>query len=395
MMDVDLVTDINEESGRWLHRANTAGGMSGACCVNHMGQVAGLHEGTVQVVTGGAPTRVNRGVSIIAIRRAQARGGRDLLKLGTSAQGLEFQDPALVKEFYRAGKRLGGEAHAARWRAQVAAAQEVVMTISGGLAEAETSGVIFNAVPREGSNRFTGQGNFSGSNSALQGSNYTQALQDAGLRAPFELINVYDVSAMYGGRIKRDKLWFYGVYRQVGGERTVPGMFYNKNAGNPNSWVVDFDRSSQAFNNSLERQATFRLTWQATPRNKFNLHWSDQYNDANYGPGGGTATTTPEASSRTLYIPSRQPHATWQSPITSRLLAEAGWGMYQARYRFGVRNDDTHNPAMIQRLEQGAGETGIPGLLSRMPRAPASRVANHQSSRKLTAFFMRPQQRVA
>ena len=253
---------------------------------------------------------------------------------------------------------------------QVAAAQEVVMTISGGLAEAETSGVIFNAIPREGSNRFSGQVNYSGSNSSLQGSNYSQALQDAGLRAPFELINVYDVSGMYGGRIVRDKLWFYGVYRQVGGERTVPGMFYNKNAGNPNSWVVDFDRSKQAFNNSLERQATFRLTWQATPRNKFNMHWAEQYNDANYGPGGGTATVTPEASSRTLYIPSRQPHATWQSPITSRLLAEAGWGMYQARYRFGVRNDDTHNPAMIQRLEQGAGETGIPGLMSRMPRAP-------------------------
>jgi hypothetical protein len=269
---------------------------------------------------------------------------------------------------------------------QVAAAQEVVMTISGGLAEAETSGVIFNAVPREGSNRFTGQGNFSGSNSALQGSNYTQALQDAGLRAPFELINVYDVSAMYGGRIKRDKLWFYGVYRQVGGERTVPGMFYNKNAGNPNSWVVDFDRSSQAFNNSLERQATFRLTWQATPRNKFNLHWSEQYNDANYALGGGTATTTPEASSRTLYIPSRQPHASWQSPITSRLLAEAGWGMYQARYRFGVRNDDTHNPAMIQRLEQGAGETGIPGLLSRMPRAPGQGGFTHSLIGNLAAL---------
>jgi len=253
---------------------------------------------------------------------------------------------------------------------QVAAAQEVVMTISGGLAESETSGVIFNAVPREGANRFTGQFNYNGANGSMQGSNYTQELQNAGLRAPFELINVYDVSGMYGGRIKRDKLWFYGVYRQVGGERTVPGMFYNKNAGNPNSWVVDLDRTKQAFNNSLERQATIRLTWQATPRNKFNFHWSEQYNDANYGPGGGTATVTPEASSRVLYIPSRQPHATWQSPITGKLLAEAGWGMYQARYRFGMRNDGSHNPAMIQRLEQGAAETGIPGLLSRMPRAP-------------------------
>ena len=63
---------------------------------------------------------------------------------------------------------------------QVAAAQEVVMTISGGLAEAETSGVVFNAVPREGSNAFSGQFNFSGSNDALQGSNYTQALKDCG-----------------------------------------------------------------------------------------------------------------------------------------------------------------------------------------------------------------------
>ena len=264
---------------------------------------------------------------------------------------------------------------------QVAASQEVVMTISGGLGEAETSGVVFNAVPRQGSNVFTGQFNYSGANGDLQGSNYTQALKDAGLRAPFELMKVYDVSGMYGGRIKRDKLWFFGVYRQVGGERTVPGMFQNTNAGNPNSWVVNFDTSKQAFNNSLERQATIRLTWQATPRNKFNAHWSEQYNDANYGPGGGAAVpaTTPEASSRVLYIPSRQPHATWQSPISGRLLAEAGWGMYQARYRFGMRNDGTHNPAMIQRSEQ-VGEPFciaepqrtecIPGLLSRMPRAP-------------------------
>ena len=250
---------------------------------------------------------------------------------------------------------------------QVAAAQEIVMTVSGGLAEAETSGVVFNAIPRDGSNTFSGQFNYSGSSGGLQGSNYTQALKDAGLRAPFELRKVYDVSGMYGGRILRDKLWFYTVYRQVGGERTVPGMFMNKNAGNPNAWTVDFDRTQQAFNNNLERQATVRLTWQATPRNKFNFHWAEQYNDANYGLGGGTATVTPEASSRVLYIPSRQPNASWQSPISGRLLAEAGWGMYQARYRFGPRNDGTDSRLMIQQLEQ-IGE--IPNLISRLPRAP-------------------------
>ena len=78
-------------------------------------------------------------------------------------------------------------------------------------------------IPREGANAFSGQFNFNGSNDSLQGGNYTDALQAAGLRAPFELINVYDVSAMYGGRIMRDKLWFYGVYRQVGGETDGAG----------------------------------------------------------------------------------------------------------------------------------------------------------------------------
>jgi Carboxypeptidase regulatory-like domain len=277
---------------------------------------------------------------------------------------------------------------------QVAAAQEVVMTVAGGLAEAETGGVVFNAVPRDGSNSFGGQFNFSGSKGGLQASNYTQALKDAGLRAPFELINVYDTSGMYGGRIFRDKLWFYTVFRQVGGERTVPGMFQNKNAGNPNSWVVDFDRSQQAFNNSLERQATIRLTWQATPRNKFNFHWSEQFNDANYDLGGGSGVppTTPEASSRVLYVPSRQPHASWQSPISGKLLAEAGWGAYQARYRFGPRNDGTTTRQMIQRLEQ-SGEPGcvdrgdcIPGLFSRMPRAPGQGGFTHSLIGNLAAL---------
>ena len=90
------------------------------------------------------------------------------------------------------------------------------MTVSGGLGEAETSGVVVNVIPREGSNTFSGSFNFSGSGDNLQDSNYTQALKDQGLRAPSELIKVYDVSPMGGGRIVRDKLWFYATYRQTG-----------------------------------------------------------------------------------------------------------------------------------------------------------------------------------
>src|SRR6185503_9716891 len=261
---------------------------------------------------------------------------------------------------------------------QVAASQEVVLTIAGGLADAETSGVVFNVIPREGANNFSGQFNFSGSNGALQGSNYTDRLKAKGLRSPSELISVYDVNPMFGGRLVRNKLWFYSAFRQTGGKSTVPGLWWNKNAGNPNAWIVDFDHSKPAFTNRVERQATMRLTWQATPRNKFNMLWAEQYLDSNYGEGGGAETngqlTTPEATPRSYYIPSRQPSATWSSPISGRLLAEAGWGMYQARYRFTKRNDGTNVPGMIQVLEQG-GE--FPNLLSRAPTAPVNQGYAH------------------
>src|SRR5438874_10691196 len=64
----------------------------------------------------------------------------------------------------------------------VSSAQEVVLTTSGGLGEAETNGVILNVIPREGANTFSGQFTFSGANGALQGNNYTQALKAAGLQ---------------------------------------------------------------------------------------------------------------------------------------------------------------------------------------------------------------------
>ena len=227
--------------------------------------------------------------------------------------------------------------------------------------------MIVNVIPREGANTFSGQFNFSGSNDALQGSNYTQALKDAGLQSPADLIKVYDVNPMGGGRIVRDKLWFYASFRQTGSEQTVPGMWRNKNAGNPNAWTVDFDKSDPAFTNTVQRQGTVRLTWQATPRNKFNIHWSEQYNDSNYGKGGGPATTTPEAAARVLYIPSRQPHASWSSPVSSRLLLEAGWGMYQARFRCTHANDGTHNPLMIQVTEQGGEIPNLPFAVSTGP----------------------------
>jgi hypothetical protein len=242
----------------------------------------------------------------------------------------------------------GGSGGGGNMSGSTASAQEVVVSTSGGLGEAETGGVIVNVIPREGSNTFSGQFSFSGANDAMQGSNYTQDLKDRGLKTPAEIISVFDVTGQGGGRIIRDRLWFYLTYRQTEGKNKIPGMFFNKNAGNPNSWVVDFDRSRPAFSDGPDKNGIGRITWQATPRNKINLYWSEQYN-ASSNKGGGDADETPEAAGRSLFQPSHIQQATWSSPLTSRILLEAGWGTYQARYRNPMpRIDGSHHPRMIR-----------------------------------------------
>src|ERR1700681_1925497 len=100
-------------------------------------------------------------------------------------------------------------------------------------------------------------------------------------------------------------------------------MCVNTNGGNPSAWVVNFDRSQPASNDPLERNRIGRITWQVTPRNKINLHWSEQYTTSST-KGGGTATQTIDGTGRTLFQPSHIQQASWSSPITSKVLMEAG-----------------------------------------------------------------------
>src|SRR5687768_6011166 len=259
--------------------------------------------------------------------------------------------------------------------ANVAGAQEIVLTTSGGLGEAETAGVVLNIIPRDGGNTFSGSFVWSGANDAMQGSNYSQRLKDAGLRSPAELIKVWEVNPMGGGPIRRDRFWFYLTYREVYSENTVPGMFFNRNAGDPTKWTVDFDRSRPAFQDLRTRLAVARVTWQITPRNKINVNHSEQY-DVGRFEGGGTATRTPEAEGIRLYTPGHIQQVSWSSPYTNRLLFEAGWGNYLSRYaNFAPRRDGSHADGMISVLEQG-GE--IPGLTYRLDAPLGGGYQRHQ-----------------
>ena len=112
-------------------------------------------------------------------------------------------------------------------------------------------------------------------------------------------------------------------------------MYVNKNAGNPNAWTYDPDLSQQAFTDIVNKTHIARLTWQATPRNKFSVFWSEQYTGTQRARGRHGDVDHRSARQQNRYIPSRVQQATWSSPVTSRLLLEAGYGSYNSRWGNG------------------------------------------------------------
>ena len=293
-------------------------------------------------------------------------GGQDVGGLNSPAtrafgiHGGPATEGRVMVDGMNAGAARGG-AGVSNYQVDVANAQELAYTLSGGLGEAETGGPIMNVVPRTGGNTFGGSFFFSGANSAMQGSNLTQELRAAGLRDPNELIKTWEVNGAIGGPLIRDRLWFFFSTKNQGTRLYVSGMYYNKNAGDPAAWKYEPDLARRAIYDGTWINVPLRLTWQATPRNKFNIFWDEQRMclecDAG-GPAGGSPTVAPEASGGTWDTDFQRFHqTTWSSPVTSRLLAEAGYA--HVRTKYGRQNA---NADLIRVTEQGGD---IPGLTYR------------------------------
>lgn len=255
----------------------------------------------------------------------------------------------------------GGGAAGSWYVPNVTASQEVVTTSSGGLGEVETSGVVVNVISRDGGNIVSGTFFGTGASHGMQSSNYTQELRDKGLRAPDRLSRNWDFTPAAGGPVARDKLWYFAYGRHMVADNFIAGMFHNKNAGNPNSWTYEPDLSRQAIQYGKWWSAALRLTWQASRRQKFSIFWDEQYRCA---PPGGCPGASPTASPEAAALGGRAfndrvQQATWTSPVTNRLLLEAGFGTHILSW--GGEGDDRF--MRLTRVQEQAG--AIPGLTYR------------------------------
>jgi len=240
--------------------------------------------------------------------------------------------------------------------ADVGNAQEVVFSTAGSLGEAENAGPAMNLVPKQGGNRVAGSAFANWANGDMQASNFSDEIRRAGLRAPNALSRIWDTSLSIGGPIKRDRLWFFAATRYQGNDRLIGGMFRNRNAGDVNAWNYVADESHQAESDSSWKNVSARLTWQASPKNKFNFYWDEQRN-CTLCNDGGAATTSPEARDNNQ-SPPRVQQVTWTSPSTSRLLYEAGFGTNMI-LNYGPKPNLENSDVMIRVTEQCTA--GCPG----------------------------------
>ena len=102
-------------------------------------------------------------------------------------------------------------------------AQEVQVTVAGGMGEVDRGGPAFNIIPKSGGNNFSGTAFFSTAGEWSQGSNLDDDLRSVGITEPPGLIKNWDTNLAIGGPIKRDRLWFFNNLRSYGTHQTIPG----------------------------------------------------------------------------------------------------------------------------------------------------------------------------
>jgi hypothetical protein len=231
--------------------------------------------------------------------------------------------------------------------------EEVAVRVGGGLGETDTGGPIMNIIPRSGGNTFQGTGFLSTAGDWSRGDNLNDSLRAIGLNETPGIIQAHDASVSYGGPILRDRLWFFGQYRNLSTQTAVEGITANANAGNAARW----DWMSSPVNARLvqDRQmAITRLAGQAG-RSRIQVNYEYQkrcegtplrvdtngcHNRGEDWVGLGTTTQSPEATGSAArgYFewPFHLTQGQWTMPVSNKLLmdASATWFRYNPAFGF-------------------------------------------------------------
>src|SRR5262245_6023527 len=225
-------------------------------------------------------------------------------------------------------------------------AQEVQVTVAGGMGESDRGGPAFNIIPKTGGNNYSGSAFFSNAGKWSQGSNLDDDLRRVGITEPPGLIKNWDTNLAIRGPLKRDRLWFFNNLRSYGTHQDIPNLYANANALDATKWNYLKDPNVKARSAGAKKIEPIRLTSQLAPRSKVGFYWEYQANCTGSAlvNGGeqcrargdnwialGTPTRSPESDNM---WPEREKitQATWTSPATNKVLFEAGFSSFSSKW---------------------------------------------------------------
>ncbi len=196
---------------------------------------------------------------------------------------------------------------------------QVDVQLSGQMGETGTNGVVMNAIPRSGGNRFSGSVLANGSRPSLQGDNLTDRLIARGLTgASTTLKALHDFNGAVGGPLKRDKVWFFVTSRYFTNEYFLAGDFYPVDAS---AVRRQDDLSRQAYGGTYTYDNNGRVTWAINDKQKFSGWYAFQYKvDPHWVIN---AAISPEAARITTWHTQLSTFK-WTYTATNKLLFEAG-----------------------------------------------------------------------
>ena len=119
--------------------------------------------------------------------------------------------------------------------------EEVSVETAGMGAEVGAAGAMVNIIPKSGGNEFKGSAYITATGEDLASNNVEgdEELQQLGVSEPPLPLRMYDYNIDGGGRIQRDKVWWYSSWRDFN--------YFQR--------IVGFPREHQAQTDELHRQA--------------------------------------------------------------------------------------------------------------------------------------------
>jgi hypothetical protein len=243
-------------------------------------------------------------------------GGASGIYYSNASRPNSFHGKNGVKLSYD-GMQANNMANSTSYVVNPATAEETTVETGGTSAESAASGITINMIPKEGGNtvRFVASGTYT--NDRLQDENVTDEIRARGLTRTSKVLNIYDANLTVGGPVMKDRLWFFAATRASGNRNEVPGVYFNKTQGTP-IYTPDLDRPS--YRKERLKSLGGRLTWQASRKNKVNAFVDVQP----YIVRGVGSFAAPEVVASCWTFDNRLFQASWNSPVTSKLLLEAG-----------------------------------------------------------------------